>query len=55
MDVVEVAACTAAVPLAVVALFQAAPAAGAPWGNMSYGGRAETVDGVLRPITALPA
>lgn len=46
MDV-GLAAWTAALLLAGVALFQAALAAGAPWGDMSYGGRAETVDGVL--------
>lgn len=41
------AAITAAVLLAGVAVFQVALAAGAPWGRMSYGGQAETVDGVL--------
>jgi len=33
--------------LALVAAFQAALAGGAPGGDMSYGGRAETVGGVL--------
>ncbi|MDH3306403.1 MAG: hypothetical protein OEO77_02615 [Acidimicrobiia bacterium] len=41
------AATTAAVLLLGVAALQAALAVGAPWGDMSYGGRVETVDGVL--------
>lgn len=47
MDAVQLAAGIAAVLLVGVAAFQAGLAAGAPWGEMSYGGRAETVDGVL--------
>lgn len=47
MSNVRTAAITAAVLLAGVAVFQIALAAGAPWGRMSYGGQAETVDGVL--------
>jgi thiosulfate reductase cytochrome b subunit len=47
MSNVKTAAVTAAVLLAVVAAFQIALVAGAPWGRMSYGGQAETVDGVL--------
>jgi hypothetical protein len=47
MSIAEKAAIGAAVLLAGVALFQSALALGAPWGDMSYGGQAETVDGVL--------
>ena len=47
MSNVRTAAVTAAVLLAGVAAFQVALAAGAPWGRMSYGGQADTVDGVL--------
>jgi hypothetical protein len=47
MDLVRLSAWTAALLLAGVATFQAGLAAGAPWGDMSYGGRADTVDGVL--------
>ena len=43
----EIAAVGAAILLAGVAAFQIALALGAPWGDMSYGGQAETVDGVL--------
>ena len=43
----EVAAIGAALLLAGVAVFQAALALGAPWGEMAYGGRVETTDGVL--------
>jgi hypothetical protein len=45
----DVAAVLAGGLLALVAAFQAALAGGAPWGDMSYGGRAETVGGVLPP------
>lgn len=41
------AASTAVALLGAVAAFQVALAAGAPWGDMSYGGSATTVDGVL--------
>jgi len=44
---VKNAAIGAAVLLAGVAAFQVALAVGAPWGDMSYGGQADTVDGVL--------
>jgi hypothetical protein len=43
----EVAAIGAALLLAGVAVFQAALALGAPWGEMAYGGRVETIEGVL--------
>jgi len=43
----EAAAIGAALLLAGVAVFQAAVALGAPWGDMVYGGRVETADGVL--------
>jgi hypothetical protein len=43
----EVAAIGAALLLAGVAVFQAALALGAPWGDMAYGGRVETTEGVL--------
>jgi hypothetical protein len=49
MTSIDVAAVIAAVLLALVASFQAALAGGAPWGDMSYGGRIETVGGVLPP------
>lgn len=45
--IVRGAASTVAALLGAVAAFQVALAAGAPWGDMSYGGRATTVDGVL--------
>ena len=45
--IVQNAAKLAAVLLSAVAVFQAALALGAPWGDMSYGGQAETTDGVL--------
>ncbi len=47
MDVVRLAAWSVALLLAGVALFQPGLAGGAPWGDMSYGGRAETVIGIL--------
>lgn len=47
MSIVRRAALGAAVLLAGVALFQLALAVGFPWGDMSYGGQADTVDGVL--------
>jgi len=43
----EASAIGAALLLAGVAAFQAALALGAPWGEMAYGGRVETTDGVL--------
>jgi len=43
----EASAIGAALLLAGVAVFQAALALGAPWGEMAYGGRVETTDGVL--------
>jgi hypothetical protein len=43
----EPSAIGAALLLAGVAVFQAALALGAPWGEMAYGGRVETTDGVL--------
>ncbi len=43
----EALAIGAALLLAGVAVFQAALALGAPWGEMAYGGRVETTDGVL--------
>ena len=47
MTTTEVAAVMAGGLLALVASFQAALAGGAPWGDLSYGGRVETVGGVL--------
>ena len=47
MKTTDVAAITTGGLLALVAAFQAALAGGAPWGDMSYGGRVETVGGVL--------
>lgn len=47
MATTDVAATMAAGLLTLVAAFQAALAGGAPWGDMSYGGRADTVGGVL--------
>ena len=47
MTTAEVAAMITGGLLALVAAFQAALAGGAPWGDMSYGGRAETMGGVL--------
>ena len=43
----QVAAVAGAVLLAGVAVFQIALAAGAPLGDMAYGGRAETRNGIL--------
>jgi hypothetical protein len=43
----EVAAVVGAALLAGVAVFQIGLAAGAPWGDMAYGGRAETNNGIL--------
>lgn len=47
MTTTDVAALMTGGMLAVVAAFQAALAGGAPWGDVSYGGRVETVGGVL--------
>jgi hypothetical protein len=46
---VELAAAVAAVLIAAVAAFQVALAAGLPLGEATMGGRASTVDGVLKP------
>jgi hypothetical protein len=46
---VELAAVLAAALIAAVAAFQVALAAGLPLGDATMGGRAATVDGVLRP------
>lgn len=51
MGTADVAAIVASGLLALVAAFQAALVAGAPWGDMSYGGRVATVDGVLPPTS----
>lgn len=47
MSTSDVAALIIAVLLGAVACFQGSLAAGAPWGDRSYGGRVETVGGVL--------
>ncbi len=47
MTTTDVAAVMTGGLLALVAVFQAALASGAPWGDMSYGGRVETRGGVL--------
>ncbi len=47
MSNTRMAAVGAAGLLAAVAIFQIALTLGAPWGEMSYGGQAETIDGVL--------
>lgn len=47
MSTVRRSAIGVAVLLAGVALFQLGLAIGFPWGEMSYGGQADTVDGVL--------
>jgi len=47
VSMVHKAAIGATVLLAGVAAFQIALTLGAPWGDMSYGGQAETTDGVL--------
>jgi hypothetical protein len=49
MTLVELAAVAAAVLMAAVAVFQVALAAGLPLGEATMGGRAATVDGVLKP------
>jgi len=49
MTLVEMAAVLAAVLMAAVIGFQLALAAGLPLGEATMGGRANTVDGVLRP------
>ncbi|MEJ2578414.1 MAG: hypothetical protein P8Z68_04885, partial [Kineosporiaceae bacterium] len=46
-SVIRASAVLAAALLTAVAAFQLALAAGAPWGEMSYGGRAVTSGGVL--------
>ena len=43
----QVAALAGAMLLVGVAVFQIGLAAGAPWGDMAYGGRADTHNGVL--------
>ncbi len=47
LDTTDLAALVAGGLLILVAAFQAALAGGAPWGDLSYGGRVETADGVL--------
>jgi hypothetical protein len=49
MTLIELAALTAAVLLAVVVGFQVALAAGLPLGEATMGGRAATVNGILQP------
>ncbi|MEM9566100.1 MAG: hypothetical protein AAGA93_26000 [Actinomycetota bacterium] len=47
MSAADVAAMIVAALLGAVACFQGSLAAGAPWGDRTYGGRVETVRGVL--------
>ncbi|MEM7342511.1 MAG: hypothetical protein AAF467_27985 [Actinomycetota bacterium] len=47
MSTTDVAALIMAVLVGAVACFQGALAAGAPWGDHSYGGRVNTIGGVL--------
>jgi hypothetical protein len=49
MTLVELAAVTAALLIAVVVAFQVGLAAGLPLGEATMGGRAATVNGVLQP------